>query len=172
MSNPFFEFSIILSDFGSFFLPASRDTRLSPPLIQICVLRTPFFPQYVRDLSFHFGNCCWYLLFLVQTSFRHRQRSLAMDVYSSSRIVASAPATPPPEPKVVLEADVVVECLATPRLEASRPIVRQGLALDGWSLERTSASFSSQKEHRQTLAVDDEDVKTVAVDAGIRLRKV
>ena len=36
----------------------------------------------------------------------------------------TAPATPPPEPevKLELEADVVVECPATPRLEASRPI--------------------------------------------------
>ena len=44
----------------------------------------------------------------------------------------TAPATPLPEPKpkLELEADVVVECPAASRLEESRLIVRQGLALD------------------------------------------
>ena len=86
----------------------------------------------------------------------------------------TAPATPPPEPevKLELEADVVVECPATPRLEASRPTVRQGLALNGWSLERKSAFFKLATEHRHTLGFDDEHVKTVAVDAGARVRRV
>ena len=71
-----------------------------------------------------------------------------------------------------LEADVVVECVATPRLEASRPIVRQELALDGWSLERKCIFSKLGQEHRQTWSFDDKDVKIFAVDAGIRLRNV
>ena len=42
----------------------------------------------------------------------------------------TAPATPPPEPKMELGEEVVVQCSATHRLEESRPIVSQGLALD------------------------------------------
>ena len=87
----------------------------------------------------------------------------------------TAPATPPPEPepKLELEADVGMECPTTPRLEESLAIVCQGLALDGWSLEQKSVFFLKlTQEHRQTLGFDDEDVKTIAVDAGIRQGKV
>ena len=72
-----------------------------------------------------------------------------------------------------LGADVLVECVATPRLEASRPIVLQGLALDSWSLERKSAFFKLAQffelaqELRWTWGFVDKDVETFAVDAGI-----
>ena len=63
----------------------------------------------------------------------------------------TAPATPPPEPKMELEEDVVVECLAPPRLEESRPIVRQRLALDDM-VDR--ANFSRLEQRTCVLVLE------------------
>ena len=53
----------------------------------------------------------------------------------------TAPATPPPEPKMELKEEVVLECPATPWLEESRPIVRQRLALDVVGMWDTAAQL-------------------------------
>ena len=80
-----------------------------------------------------------------------RQRRLEQkrndDKKRKTMVDETAPATPlpEPEPKLELEADVVVECPATSRLEESRPIVRQGLALDGVvDMSDTAAQFLFQ----------------------------
>ena len=63
---------------------------------------------------------------------------------------------------------------ALPRLDWKRPArmcVRDLHSTDGRWSERVFFLKLAQ-EHRQTLGFDDEDVKTIAVDAGIRQEKV
>ena len=69
-----------------------------------------------------------------------------------------------------LEADVVVECHAS--TGSVVPDCARGTCTRRHGIWGERVQFgSSQKEHRQTLGFDDEDVKTIAVDVGIPLGK-
>ena len=63
---------------------------------------------------------------------------------------------------------------ALPRLDWKRRarLCARNLHSTTWYLGERVQFGSSQKEHRQTLGFDDEDVKTIAVDVGIPLGKV
>ena len=114
-------------------LPASGDARLSPPLIQRCVLRSPFFLP-VQPASRVFN---WQVLLGLDVS----GANIIPTQATIARTGTCTAARPPLEPNMELEKDVGLECPATPRLEVSRPTVCQRLALDDMvfgGTERTS----------------------------------
>ena len=69
-----------------------------------------------------------------------------------------------------LDADVVVESCHASTGNVVPDCARGTCTRHGiWAKE---CNLEARKEHRQTLGVDDEDVKTIAVDVGIPLEKV